>query len=109
LRTYELTNIEKPVTHKMRPLRSGVIVHKKRGGHKVPHQKHVKGVKSVSTPETRSIRTAQRALWRAARSPKGHKHERKPRTAKFTNIEKKPAKSTREPTAPKISKKGWYS
>ena len=108
VRTYELTNIEKPVDHKMKPLTSRAVVHKKRGVSKTP--KHAKSdVKYVSTPTTRSVAKAKVALARAARPPAGHKHERKVKTTKLTNIEKTPSKSSKEPTAPKIDKKGWYS
>jgi hypothetical protein len=107
IKTFELTNIAKPVSHKMKPLSSRAVVHKKRGTHKTPKVKRT--TKVVSTPTTRSIARAKVALARAARAPRGHKHERKPRTARFTNIEKTPTKSNRGPTEPKISKKGWYS
>lgn len=108
VRTFELTNIERPVDHKMKPLSSRGVVHKKSGTSKKP--KHAKSdVKYVSTPVTRSVAKAKVALARAARTAAGHRRERKVATTKLTNIEKTPAKSSKEPSMPKPNKKGWYS
>lgn len=90
IKTVTLSNIARPSSAKMKPLSSHAAPHKKRGEHKEPKAKG----KTASTP-------------RAARAPRGHKHEGKVRTAKDTNIEKKASKPRNEPASPKKPK--WFS
>lgn len=107
LRTIKLSNIAQPVIHKMKAMSSRAVVHKRRGTHKTAKSKVAKS-KTASTPESRSIKKAQVALERAARPPRGHKHERKIRTVKFSNIETTPRKASKTATA-KADTKKWYS
>jgi hypothetical protein len=102
VKTYKLTNIERPSSTKMKPLSSRAVVTHKRSASKRPHQK---GVKYVSTPETKSIEHAKE---RAARSARTSRHEQKIKTEKLTNIavkSSKPAKSSSKGDKPPK----WFS